>query len=212
MSGNRQDTPDDGRRRYRRIAPLYDLLDLPFEYARYRRLRRMLFAGLAGRILDAGVGTGRNLPFYPAGSEVVGIDVSPEMLARARRRRGQSAARVELLERDVCATGLGDDSFDAVVASFLVCVLPEERQLPALRELARVCRPGGEIRLLDLARPRQPLRRLLTRLGEPYARRAFGASFDRDVAASALAAGLQVVEQRRVGGDRFQYLAARPPG
>jgi hypothetical protein len=51
--------------RYQRIAPLYDLLDLPFEFWRYRRIRPLLFEGLSGRILDAGVGTGRNFPFYP---------------------------------------------------------------------------------------------------------------------------------------------------
>src|SRR5215472_2839911 len=69
--------------RYQRIAPLYDLLDLPFEYGRYRRIRPLLFTGLTGRILDAGVGTGRNAPFYPHGSSIVGIDLSPAMLARA---------------------------------------------------------------------------------------------------------------------------------
>ena len=51
--------------RYQRIAPLYDLIDFPFEYTRYRRIRPMLFQGLSGRVLDAGVGTGRNFPFYP---------------------------------------------------------------------------------------------------------------------------------------------------
>ena len=53
------------RQRYQRIAPLYDLLDLPFEYRRYRKLRPLLFEGMSGRILDAGVGTGRNFQFYP---------------------------------------------------------------------------------------------------------------------------------------------------
>ena len=56
--------------RYQRIAPFYDLLDLPFEHGRYRRIRRLLFQGLSGRLLDAGVGTGRNFPFYPPGSTV----------------------------------------------------------------------------------------------------------------------------------------------
>ena len=51
--------------RYQRIAWAYDLLDLPFEYGRYRKIRPMLFRGLSGRILEAGVGTGRNFPFYP---------------------------------------------------------------------------------------------------------------------------------------------------
>jgi ubiquinone/menaquinone biosynthesis C-methylase UbiE len=78
--------------RYQRIAPLYDLLDLPFEYGRYRRIRRLLFQGLSGRLLEAGVGTGRNFPFYPPGGKVVGIDISPAMLARADRRRKSAAA------------------------------------------------------------------------------------------------------------------------
>ena len=68
--------------RYERIAWVYDLLELPFEYGRYYRIRPLLFHELSGRILDAGVGTGRNFPFYPSGSEVVGIDLSPAMLAR----------------------------------------------------------------------------------------------------------------------------------
>ncbi len=79
--------------RYERIAWVYDLLDLPFEYGRYRRIRPLLFRDLSGRILDAGVGTGRNFPFYPPGADVVGIDLSPAMLARAERRR-PSASRV----------------------------------------------------------------------------------------------------------------------
>src|SRR5260221_4388320 len=73
--------------RSQRIAWPYDLLDLPFEYGRYRKIRPQIFSGLSGRILDAGVGTGRNFPFYPPGSEIVGIDLSPAMLARAERRR-----------------------------------------------------------------------------------------------------------------------------
>jgi SAM-dependent methyltransferase len=91
--------------RYQRIAPLYDLLDLPFESRRYRTLRPSLFQGLTGRLLDAGVGTGRNFSFYPAGSSVVGVDISPAMLARAELRRGQLGTAIELKQRDVtCRT------------------------------------------------------------------------------------------------------------
>src|SRR5215471_4514016 len=68
--------------RYERIAPLYDLLDLPFERNRYRALRPLLFRDLGGRLLDAGIGTGRNCPYYPLGAVVSGIDTSPAMLAR----------------------------------------------------------------------------------------------------------------------------------
>jgi ubiquinone/menaquinone biosynthesis C-methylase UbiE len=195
--------------RYRRIAPVYDLLELPFEYARYRPLRRMLFAGLSGRILDAGVGTGRNIPFYPRDSEVTGIDTSPEMLARAERRRARRGATVELLERDVRATGFPDESFDAVVATFLFCILPEQHQLPALYEFARICRPGAELRFLEYTRPHTPFRRFLTRLWEPWVHWAYGASFDRDVARHVSAAGLEVKEVRLVVDELVQYVVAR---
>ena len=62
--------------RYERIAPLYDLLDLPFERKRYRALRPLLFRDLGGRLLDAGIGTGRNCAFYPPGADVSGIQPS----------------------------------------------------------------------------------------------------------------------------------------
>jgi len=67
--------------RYERIAPFYDLLDLPFERRRYRALRPLLFDGLAGQLLDAGIGTGRNCEFYPPAATGSGIDTSLAMLA-----------------------------------------------------------------------------------------------------------------------------------
>ena len=71
------------RKVYNRVARIYDILDLPFEYGRYRPIRRLMFNELEGRILDAGVGTGRNMAFYPTGAEVCGIDLSKAMLKRA---------------------------------------------------------------------------------------------------------------------------------
>ena len=129
--------------RYQKIAPFYDLLDLPFERRRYRALRPLLFRGLSGRLLDAGVGTGRNFPFYPAGISVaVGIDLSPRMLARAERRRDLSPVPIELKQMDVTKLHFASDTFDAAVATFLFCVLPDQLQVPALQELGRVVKPG----------------------------------------------------------------------
>jgi len=73
-------------KRYQRIAPFYDLLDLPFERHRYRAIRPFLFSGMTGQLLDAGIGTGRNYEFYPPEAIVSGIDISPAMLTRARDR------------------------------------------------------------------------------------------------------------------------------
>jgi ubiquinone/menaquinone biosynthesis C-methylase UbiE len=199
-------------RRYQRIAPLYDLLELPFEYGRYRRLRRLVFDGLSGRILDAGIGTGRNVEFYPRGAEVVGIDISPAMLARAARRLKKSSATIELREMDVTRLDFPAGSFDVAVATFLFCVLPDELQGPALRELGRVVRAGGTVRLLDYVRPERPLRRAIASLWEPWISWAYGASFDRRTEELLPETGLQLVKAEFVLDDLVKLLTAQVPG
>ena len=198
--------------RYQRIAPFYDLLDLPFEYGRYRRIRRLLFQGLSGRLLDVGVGTGRNFPFYPPGSQVVGIDISSAMLARAEPRRKSAAAEVELRQMDVTRLDIPGRTFDAAVATFLFCVLPEELQVPALKELGRVVKPGGPVRLLEYVRPRRTVRRGLARLWEPWIAWAYGASFDRRTEEHIPEAGLELTEARFVVDDLVRLVSARVVG
>ena len=196
--------------RYQRIAPFYDLLDLPFERRRYHALRPSLFHGLSGRLLDAGVGTGRNFPFYPAGiSAVVGIDLSPRMLARAERRRDLSPIPIELRQTDVTKLDFANNTFDAAVATFLFCVLPDQLQVPALQELGRVVKPGGPIRLLEYVRPRATLRRIISKIWEPWIAFAYGASFDRQTEKHLSAAGLKLDESRYVLDDLIKLICAR---
>src|SRR5258708_23318055 len=176
---NRTRTLTPNLARYERIAPFYDLLDRPFERRRYHALRPHLFQNLKGGLLDAGIGTGRNCAFYPPETIVSGIDASPAMLARARRRCPTLSAGGGLYRMDVTALEFPAASFDAAVATFLFCVLHESLQVPALRELGRVVRPGGLIRLLDYVRPRGTLRRIVSRLWDPWIAWAYGASFRR---------------------------------
>jgi ubiquinone/menaquinone biosynthesis C-methylase UbiE len=198
--------------RYERIAWAYDLLDLPFEYGRYRWIRPLLFQGLSGRILDAGVGTGRNFPFYPPKAEVTGIDLSPAMLARAERRRARAATHVELKRMDVTRLEFPDGTFDAAVATFLFCTLPEELQVAGMRELGRVVKPGGVIRCLEYTRPSGGLRRAMTYLWEPWVYWAYGAGFDRETERHVPEAGLQLIEARFVADELIKLLAARTFG
>jgi ubiquinone/menaquinone biosynthesis C-methylase UbiE len=195
--------------RYQRIAPFYDVLDFFFELRRYRRLRPLLFEGLDGQLLDAGIGTGRNCPFYPPDAIVCGIDTSPAMLARARRRCPTVAAAGRLVRMDVTQLEFPTGSFDAAVATFLFCVLPDRLQLPALRELGRVVKPGGVIRLLEYVRPRGRLRRTVSRIWEPWIAWAYGASFDRQTERFVPAAGLELCESRYVVDDLMKLLTLR---
>jgi ubiquinone/menaquinone biosynthesis C-methylase UbiE len=195
---------------YRRIARLYDILDLPFEHMRYKPLRRVLFEGLKGDLLDAGVGTGRNFPFYPDGSRVTGIDLSPAMLERARRRKHKLGTTVVLHEMNVMAMDFADDSFDSIVSTFLFCVLDARHQRPALEELRRVCRPGGTIRILEYAISENTARRLVMKLWAPWVRFAYGAEFDRRTEQYLESAGLDLVDKTFLYKDIIKLLTVRP--
>jgi len=195
--------------RYQRIAPLYDLLDLPFETRRYRNLRPLLFRDLSGNLLDAGIGTGRNCAFYPPDAVVSGIDTSPAMLARAHRRCPAVSAAGHLYQMDVTDLEFSSGSFDAAVATFLFCVLPDELQVPALRELGRVVKPGGLIRLLEYVRPHGTFRRVMSGIWQPWIAWAYGASFDRETERHVPEAGLELVESRYVVDDLVKLIAAR---
>lgn len=195
---------------YNRIARLYDILDLPFEHGRYRPLRAELFKGLKGALLDAGVGTGRNFPFYTEGSKVTGIDLSKAMLERARQRRDKLGTAVDLREMNVMEMDFADDSFDAIISTFLFCVLDAGHQQPALEELRRVCRPGGVIRILEYAFSEKPLRRFIMKLWAPWVSYAYGAKFDRRTEQYLEAAGLELVEKKFLHKDIIKLLTVRP--
>jgi ubiquinone/menaquinone biosynthesis C-methylase UbiE len=162
--------------------------------------------------LDAGVGTGRNFEFYPSGTRIVGIDFSPAMLARARRRMSLSVAEIELKEMNVTRLDFTSGLFDGAVATFLFCVLPEDQQVVALRELRRVVKAGGTIRLLEYVRPHGFARRMIAAIWEPWMMWAYGAGFDRRTEEHISVAGLELVEAKFVVDELLKLLIARVPG
>ncbi len=165
--------------KYNRVAPFYDILDYYFEYTRYRKIRKQCWAGLSGKILDAGVGTGRNIAFYPQEAIVTGIDTSKAMLLRAEKRAKKNNNNVDLELMNVLDMSFPDNHFDAVVATFLFCVLPDSLQEQALREIKRVCKIGGTIVLLEYTYSENAFRKFLMKLFSPYVEALYGARFDR---------------------------------
>ncbi|RVU20112.1 class I SAM-dependent methyltransferase [Methylobacterium oryzihabitans] len=136
------------RKAYARWAPVYDVV---YDKLTEPAARDAVEAAVANgrRILEAGVGTGLSLGYYPASCELYGVDLSEDMLRRARRkvlRRGLSHVK-GLQVMDVCRLGYADASFDAVVAQFLITLVPDPEA--ALGEFLRVLRPGGEIVLAN---------------------------------------------------------------
>ena len=136
------------RKAYQRWAPVYDIIyDKLTEPAARAAVRAVEACG--PRILEVGVGTGLSLGYYAPSSEVHGIDLSEDMLARARQKVARRGLRqVKSLEvMDACRLGFPDKCFDAVTAQFLITLVPDPGG--ALDEMERVLRPGGEIVLVN---------------------------------------------------------------
>src|SRR5262249_38164394 len=112
---------------------------------------------------------------------------------------------------DVTALEFPTASFDAAVSSFLFCVLPDALQVPALRELRRVVKPGGLIRMLEFVRPMGSLRLIASYIWQPWINWAYGASFDRQTERHVPTAGLELLESEYVVDDLLKLLTARVP-
>lgn len=158
------------RKSYRRYARHYDVI-FGRVFAQGRRLALATLAPTAGkRVLEVGVGTGISLPHYCPDSEVVGIDVSREMLQVAHRRLGDGCcpAVTGLVEMNAEQLGFADESFDAVVAMYVASVVPNPERLFA--EMWRVCRPGGQILVVNHFASQQWLLRSMERSLRPLSR------------------------------------------
>lgn len=187
--------------RYDRLAPMYDLMEMLIERFSFRRWRERLWSRVRGEhILEVGVGTGKNMPYYPTEAQVTAVDLSEKMLAQAWKRAQALDVEVDLRAMDVQHLDFPDDSFDTAVATFVFCSVPDP--LLGLKELARVVRPGGEIILLEHVRARHPVLGKIMDWLNPLVVRMMGANINRRTVENVRKAGLPLreVEDLASGG------------
>jgi ubiquinone/menaquinone biosynthesis C-methylase UbiE len=153
------------RRTYDEFAPRYDRVIGWSERLFLRGGRAWVAARVKGETLEIGVGTGRNLPHYPPAARLSGVDISREMLKRARRRARELGRPAEFVQADAQRLPFPDRRFDTVVSTLSLCTIPDERA--ALAEAARVLRPGGRLILLEHVRSGNPIIRWSQRALEP---------------------------------------------
>ncbi len=197
------------RRYYEQTAHRYDEYVGYFEKVLVGDGRHWVCSQARGEVLEIAIGTGRNLPYYPEGVDVTGVDLTPAMLAIARQRAIDLDREVDLRVGDAQDLDLPDARFDTVVATLALSSIPDDRR--AVAEVLRVLRPGGRFLLLEHVRsPLLPVR-LLQRVLNPLFVRCYGDHLLREPLDYLTAAGFVVDRVERSKGGLIERLVARKP-
>lgn len=196
------------------FAATYDFLSRWEESENLRRFRSLVAGEATGRVLEIGVGTGANLPYYRRAEQIVAIEPDPFMLRRARKRAKGLGLDVSFHQAAAEALPFADSSFDTVVVTLVFCSVFDQDQ--ALAEAKRVLRPGGDLRFIEHVRSEDRLvgraQDLLTPL---WKKMGAGCHLNRGTWASIEAAGFEIEELHQDGPSSFVPIvvgSARPAG
>lgn len=189
-------------------ASVFDLMGGFGPEKRWKPHKERLFSTMAGKILFLAVGTGLDIPCFPPGKEIIGIDISPKMLEKAKPRvaayRGQMTAR----RMDVHDMDFADGAFDQVYTSCTFCSVPDPVQ--GLSALRRVLKPGGVLRMFEHTGSRVFPFNLMLEAINPLCR-TLGPEVNRDTVANVRAAGFDVRKVVNIFLDVVKTIEATAP-
>ncbi|SFC20210.1 phosphatidylethanolamine N-methyltransferase /phosphatidyl-N-methylethanolamine N-methyltransferase [Halobiforma haloterrestris] len=206
-AGPRPMSLEEIRESYADCAPWMDRFDW-LDRRLTGRYRRELFGDASGRVLDVACGNGVNFPYLPSDVDLVGIDISPEMLASARERLDDLEVDGTVRRMDAGDLAFDDDSFDTVISSLSTCTFPDP--VAALEEMDRVCRPGGRILLFEHGRSDVgPIARFQDRFADVHYASA-GCRWNQEPLKLVLRTGLPVREAETRALGILTLIEARP--
>ncbi len=194
--------------KYDRFARWYDYVEGVLDFLGMGRLRQGVFSKASGKVLEIAVGTGKNFYYYRSDCQIIAVDLSREMLKVARERAAKLDIDVHFSLADAEALPFPDHCFDTVVSSLSTCTFPNSAG--ALKEMGRVCKPSGQILLLEHGRSdRGWLGCWQDRHADKFAE-PFGCHWNREPLEIAKNAGLRIIRSQRGFFGIFHRIEAAP--
>lgn len=195
----------NGKERWNRTSRTYDWLTFG-EDLRQGDAKRRLFAKAHGRTILVSVGTGADIKFFPPGLDIVAIDISPEMVEKARPRAEVYDGRIELQVMDAHHLEFPDESFDTAITACTFCSVPDP--VRGLRELRRVLKPDGRLLMFEHVRSKVPAVGLFLDFMTYLTRPLLGPDLNRDTVGNVRRAGFHVLSERNVYFDIVKAVEA----
>lgn len=196
------------RAKWDKLAPRFDGMASQGAEKRWQPFKQKLFSHMDGKILFLALGTGLDIPVFPAGRDITAIDISPKMLEQAQPRIAAYDGTIRAEVMDVHEMPFAPGSFDQVFTSCTFCSVPDP--VAGLKALFRVLKPGGGLFMFEHTGSRfypfRPMLELMTLLSERI-----GPSMNRDTVANVRAAGFEIVEVENVFLDVVKTIKAVKP-
>jgi ubiquinone/menaquinone biosynthesis C-methylase UbiE len=198
------------RKRYDRVSRFYDIFESMIERFFFSKWRKKALSDLEGKVLEVGVGTGKNLRYYSKDVQLTGIDISPKMMAKAKKKKQKLEIDADLELMDAQRMDFHDDTFDFVVLTFVLCSVPDPQT--ALLEIRRVLKKDGKLIALEHVLSRNPFIALWENIHNPITRGLFGVNVNRDTRSNIETSGFKVITDNELAvGDVFRFFECKIP-
>lgn len=195
------------KRRYERIAKYYDLMESLMESTGGKMWRKMLWSEVSGNtILEAGIGTGSNILYYPEGKNIYGIDFSPKMVEIAKDKAKKYGKDVDIRVMDIENLEFNDNTFDAIVTSCVFCSVPDP--IKGLKELKRVLKNDGKLFMLEHVRSKKLILGTLMDILNPLTVNTWGANINRDTVKNLKISGFKILKEENLALDIMKLIIA----
>ncbi len=168
---------DKIRKKYNRAAKFYDILENPMEMMALKKWRIELMKELKGKVLEVGVGTGKNIEHYPMDIDITAIDFSEKMLEKAYAKAAKLHKKVKLISMDAQNMNFPDNTFDVIFTTCVFCSVPDP--ILGLQEMRRVCKSKGKIIMIEHVRSENKILGLIMDILNPIFVNSYGANINR---------------------------------